>query len=397
MPWSGDAVVHVSIVNWIKGQQDGKKRLYVQEGNDPSGGWSYRDMDTINTSLSFFTDVSQAQRIEVNAHRNGGCFQGQTHGHKSFLIPSPQAKALIAVDKKNAEVLHPFLIADDLLGELDGQPSRYVIDFFPRDILTARKYKQLFDIVEKNVLPTRQAAAKKEELRNKEATAANPKAKINRHHENFLKKWWQLSYPRKQMMEALSSISRYIVCSQVTHRPIFEIISSVIHPNAALNVFAMDDDYSFGVLQSDIHWQWFINRCSTLKADYRYTSDTVFDSFPWPQKPTVPAVKKVADKAVALRKLRAKLKADHGLSLRELYQALEGPGTHPLKTAHEELDSAVREAYGMSKKADPLAFLLALNGTVVLAEQAGEEVVGPGLPPKVKKAGLVTADCLQLM
>ncbi len=32
----------------------------------------------------------------------------------------------------------------------------------------------------------------------------------------------------------------------------------------------------------------------------------------------------------------------------------------------------------MSKKADPLAFLLALNGTVVLAEQAGEEVVGRG-------------------
>ncbi len=396
MPWSGDAVVHVSIVNWIKGQQDGKKRLYVQEGNDPSGGWSYKDMETINTSLSFFTDVSQAQRIEVNAHRNGGCFQGQTHGHKSFLIPSAQAKALIAADKKNAEVLHPFLIADDLLGNLDGQPSRYVIDFFPRDILTARKFKLLFDIVEKNVLPTRQAAAKKEEIRNKEALAANPKAKINRHHENFLKKWWQLSYPRKQMMESLSGIARYIVCSQVTHRPIFEFVSSSIRPNAALNVFAMDDDYSFGVLQSDTHWQWFINRCSTLKADFRYTSDTVFDSFPWPQNPTAPAIKKVADKAVALRKLRTKLKADHGLSLRELYQALEGPGTHPLKTAHEELDGAVRDAYGMSKKADPLAFLLALNGTVVAAEQAGEEVAGPGLPNKAKKTGLITPDCLQL-
>lgn len=40
------------------------------------------------------------------------------------------------------------------------------------------------------------------------------------------------------------------------------------------------DDYSFGVLQSTFHWIWFINRCSTLKGDPRYTSNTVFDTFP---------------------------------------------------------------------------------------------------------------------
>lgn len=50
----------------------------------------------------------------------------------------------------------------------------------------------------------------------------------------------------------------------------------------------------------------------------------------------------------------------------------------------------------MSKKADPPAFLLALNGAVFLVEQAEGEVVGPRLPPKVKKAGLVTSDYLRL-
>ncbi len=50
----------------------------------------------------------------------------------------------------------------------------------------------------------------------------------------------------------------------------------------------------FGILQPGIHWEWFINRCSTLKADFRYTSDTVFDSFPWPQQPTTEAVRAVA-------------------------------------------------------------------------------------------------------
>jgi hypothetical protein len=33
MVWPGDAVVHVSIVNWIKGKTDGLKQLFFQEGN----------------------------------------------------------------------------------------------------------------------------------------------------------------------------------------------------------------------------------------------------------------------------------------------------------------------------------------------------------------------------
>lgn len=73
MPWSGDAVVHVSIVNWVKGEDDGKKRLYIQSGNDPAGGWDYKDLEEINTSLSFSTDVSQAERIKANAEK-GGCY-----------------------------------------------------------------------------------------------------------------------------------------------------------------------------------------------------------------------------------------------------------------------------------------------------------------------------------
>ena len=83
MIWSGEAVVHVSIVNWIKGAEKGKKRLYIQEGNIPDTGWRHSSFGTIGASLSFSFDVTQARRLEVNA-RLGGCFQGQTHGHKAL-------------------------------------------------------------------------------------------------------------------------------------------------------------------------------------------------------------------------------------------------------------------------------------------------------------------------
>jgi hypothetical protein len=106
MKWSGDAAVDVSIVNWTKGNAAGKKRLYLQKGNDPAQGWSYEELDEIGSALSFETDVTQARRIEANAAR-GGCFQGQTHGHEGFLVSSREAKQLILSDNRNSDLLFP--------------------------------------------------------------------------------------------------------------------------------------------------------------------------------------------------------------------------------------------------------------------------------------------------
>lgn len=396
MKWSGEAVVFVSIVNWTKADVAGRKRLYIQNGNDPSQGWSYEELDEIGSALSFETDVTQARRIEANAAR-GGCFQGQTHGHEGFLLSLNEADVELAADSRSKDVLFPYLTANELIGKKDSLPQRYVIDFHPRDLLHSQKYKRLFARVKTTVLPAREKAAKEEEKRNKAALHDDENARTNHHHENFLNKWWLLSWYREEMVKLISKRKRYIVCGQVTSRPIFEFVNPGIRPNAALIVFPFEDDYSFGILQSNTHWIWFVNRCSTLKGDPRYTSNTVFDTFPWPQKPTAAAAAKVARTAVELRELRRKLKDKHDLSLRELYRSLEVPGAHPLKDAHAKLDQAVREAYGMPKSADPLAFLLKLNAEVAAKEDAGEPVLGPGLPPTIKdRAKFVTADCIRM-
>jgi len=300
MKWSGDASVDVSIVKWKKGNESGKKRLYLQQGNDPTKGWSDEDLKTINSSLSFGQDVSSAKSINVNSE-SSGCFQGQTHGHDGFLLEIDEAKSLIATDKKYKDILFPFLIDNELTGNKDSLPERYVIDFHPRDLFASKKYGPLIKRVEKLVLPDRAEAAQEEEDRNKEALEDNPKARVNHHHEKFLNKWWQLSWPREEMKTAIAGLPRYIVCSRVTLRPIFEFACPSIRPNDALSVFPLADDYSFGILQSDIHWAWFVHRCSTQNGRPRYTSEMVFDSFPWPQSPSFEAIKAVAAKAAALR------------------------------------------------------------------------------------------------
>jgi hypothetical protein len=251
----------------------------------------------------------------------------------------------------------------------------------------------LFERVKKLALPTREAAVKAEEKRN--ATLIGKRG--NQHHANFLKRWWLLSYPRPELMKKLKTIPRYVSCCLVTKRPIFEFISSEIHPNVQLVVFPMADDYSFGILQSGIHWAWFTAKCSTLTERFRYTSDTVFDTFPWPQSPPLKQIRAVADTACALRAVRRETMRKNGCSLRELYKTLETPGTNKLHDAQDALDVAVRVAYDMKPDEDILAFLLKLNLELAEKEKKGQSITPPGLPAFVEKSeNFVSEDCVQI-
>lgn len=394
--WSGDAVVHVSIANWIKGEQSGRKKIFTQVGDDKDSPWEIAELDFINSALSAKLDVTQAKKLMVNANSEA-CYQGQTHGHEGFLLTPSEAASIIRQSKDNASVIFPYFIADDLLSEKPPLPQRYVIDMHPRDVLASSKYAVLFKRIQELVLPTRENAAEEERKRNDEALKDNPRARVNRHHQNFLSKWWLLSYPRPELIQKITLLPRYAVCSQVTKRPIFEFVHPEIRPNAALIVFPLPDDYSFGILQSGIHWDWFLERCSTLKGDFRYTSNTVFDSFPFPQSPTLTQAKKVAAAAVKLRELRRKVMTDNQWSLRQLYRTLDLPGDNPLRKAQAELDTAVREAYGMKAKEDSLKFLLALNFAVSERETQGLPVVAPGLPPEARNPSeFITDDCVRM-
>ncbi|MEW6531003.1 MAG: DNA methyltransferase [Thermodesulfobacteriota bacterium] len=392
--WSGESAVHVSIVNWVKGHVAGKKTLATQLGDHRDNPWQIRELEVINSSLSESWDVSTALALQA-AQAAAVCYQGQTHGHRAFLLSAEQALNYIRERPSTASVIFPFLIGRDLVANVGSRPSRYVVDFGKADILQARSFPGLFERIEQQVLPDRQKAAEREAARNGVILHKNPSAQVNWHHRNFLGKWWQLSYPRQELMSKMDSISRYIACPEVTKRPIFEFIHPLIHPNAQIIVFLLEDDYSFGILQSNMHWEWFTARCSTLKGDWRYTSRTVFDSFPWPQSPSVADVRRIAKAAAQLRAIRRELMNQWQWSLRQLYRSMEAPGDHPLKKAHEILDRAVQRGYGIKSHEDKLSFLLALNQCVDGSEKAGEPVVGPGLPPCVSDASeFITTDCV---
>ena len=377
--WSGDAAVQVSLVNWKKGEKKGKKTLLRQLGDTRDSPWKKTQVDHIGSSLSFEVDVGSALAIRTNA-KTPACFQGQTHGHKGFLIERSEAERILNDLPELKQFLHPFLIATELSGTLSGLPKRYVIDFANLDIIAAKKNTELFSRVRLNVLPAREKAATLETSQNREALLSNPNAKTAKDHITALDKWWTLFRRREHMLRSIKSIPRYIVCGRVAKYPIFEFVSSEIHPNDSLVVFPYSDDYTYGVLQSSIHWAWCKARCSTLGSAPRYTSNTVFDSFPWPQSPSMKQIRAVSKASQKLRNFRNTLKRENRVSLRELYRLMELPGVSPLKEAHAELDLAVQNAYGISESDDTLSFVLDLNKQVVENERYGNVVMPPGLP-----------------
>jgi hypothetical protein len=135
------------------------------------------------------------------------------------------------------------MIGRDLIEE--NGPTRWIIDFRRRGLLEAMRYPIAFERVKERVMPTVLKKGEKEK-----ATTGKKSTRWSR----LAERWWQFRDYQPGTMTAIASIPRYAACSRVTKRPIFEFVSKAVHPDNTLMVFPMPDDYSFGVLQSGIHW-----------------------------------------------------------------------------------------------------------------------------------------------
>lgn len=352
-PWSGDAAVHVSIVNWAKGEDPKPKVLWLNNGQ------LRLELDHIPPSLSPDVDVRSAASLACNQRPNV-CFQGQTPGvSKGFFVTDTTRRKL---GRGAGQVVHPFVGGDELLKDLEV--TKWIIDIPDDDLLDAdTNYPGVMDHLRRHVLPVREQAAAREAARNDEVLAENPNAKPNQHHKAFLGTWWRLGYRREKMLTALQHHDRYIATSRVASEKratVFEFVDANIRPGDSLTTFALSDDYSFGILSSSLHRHWLEARCSTLETRLRYTSTTVWDSYPWPQSPSSRDIKAICRIVADLLVLR-ETNRGRGLSLAQQYDALRVPGRSKLRALHAELDKAVHAAYGFSEADLPLAQLLALN------------------------------------
>jgi len=394
-PWSGEANVHVSIANWVKTQEPAllpkTRRLWFKTAQRGAKDYDLdcREVAQINSALSDAVDLGKAAILECN-RKPQRVFQGVTPGHASFVLDAASSAALGAGDSKSRELIYPYIIGDEILSGASGQ-TRFIPDFEQRNIIEAQAYPAAFAHVQTTVLPARQAATE---------AGKDAAGNIRSHHKAFLDRWWQLSWGRADMVAQLAKPPRYLACSRVTKRPIFAFINAAVRPGDALQVFAFADNYSFGILQSSTHWQWFVAKCSKLTERLRYTPESVFDTFPWPQAPSEKQIDAIAAAGREIRRIRSAAPANLSGGLRALYRTLDQPGKNPLRDAHVALDAAVLDAavlaaYGFSAKADLLEQLLALNTQVAQRLSDLQPVTAPGIPACYSKPeALLSGDCL---
>lgn len=98
--------------------------------------------------------------------------------------------------------------------------------------------------------------------------------------------------------------------------------------------------YHFGVLTSNVHMAWTRTVCGRLKSDYQYSGATVYNNFSWPT-PTEAQKARIEQTAQAILAARAKYP---DCSLAVLYDERTMPAE--LRTAHQQNDKAVMQAYG---------------------------------------------------
>nr|NCQ95231.1 N-6 DNA methylase [Microcystis aeruginosa W11-03]NCR93837.1 N-6 DNA methylase [Microcystis aeruginosa W11-06] len=339
-PWSGEANVHVSIVNWSK---ERPKELFLDN----------LSVNLLSTALKSEISVDNAEKIKVN---NNFSFEACQLAGKGFVITEEEANKWIELDHKNQQVVKPMLDGKNLIN-LFEQKS-WVIDFNNMALEEAAEYILPFTRVKERVKPERD--------NNKRNTR-----RLN---------WWRYGETRPGMRKALAVLSCYFAIPKIAKYIVFSPVDVSILPCEANMVIASDDFYILGILNSKIHRLWVKAQSSTLEDRTRYTNTTCFETFPFPQKPSQELVEKIRQTAGELHEYRSQQMEKKQWGITKLYNQFFNEPSSQLYQLHQKLDKLVMEAYHFQADEDILEKLLTLNLELAEKEKRGETVIGPWSP-----------------
>jgi hypothetical protein len=310
--WPGEAAVDVSIVNWIK----------EPAASPPTAVLDGTDVPRITPSLrTTDSDIGSAARLPAN---EAIAFQGPQPVGRGFIITIDEARELLSeTDGEYRDVVRPYLIGDDIANSPKQEPSRFIIDFGLRTLEEAMAYPRALEIVRARVKPFRD--------RNRRAVRRE--------------RWWLLGELVPAMRAALAPLSRFIASTATGKRIFFCWADAGVCPSNATNVFALEGDFSIGVLTSRVHTDWARLQSSTLEDRIRYTPTSAFETFPWPRWST-----EVDEVAAHAMQMRRKICRDHAMGLTDLYNQMEDGAWTQMRKLHSDLDEAVAAAYGWPRR-----------------------------------------------
>lgn len=354
----------------------------IVKSEDGTEAIQFADVPRINSSLN--SDFSKSDLIALRAN-SSLCFQGVVPAGDGFkLEPSELQKIGIGDLTRRPSAVKRYIIGKDIV---QVPQVRYIIDLYPLSLEAATNhFPALVQHLRHSVFHFRQQNKRKA----------------------YRDKWWIFAEPRPAMRRALDGLQRYIVTPYTAkHRP-FVFVDGDTIPDAMAYAIASDDAYLLGVLSSKVHELWCARAGGTLEDRLRYNSKRTFFPFPLPNCDEAhrQRIRELGERLDRHRKERQsqcpkltltglynvleKLHCEHELTLAE--RAIHQAGlVSMLKDIHDQLDSAVLDAYGWPYNLSDdeiLSRLLALNAARADEEEAG---VTRWLRPEYQK-GMSLAD-----
>lgn len=310
----GIANVSVSVVHIAKGHDGLPARL----DGEP--------VHAISTRLRAAIERSNPAQLPANKNRS---FQGAVVLGKGFVLTPDERDRLASKNGLNAQRMFPYVGGQELNSSPTLSHERYVISFGDLDIERAAAWPDLLDHVRKTVKPERD----------------------RNNRESYRKYWWQFAEKRPALTAALELLPRCLVCSRVSKWCVFAFQPTDRVFSEATVVFALQDHAHFGLLQSRVHERWARLHASSMRNDLRYTPSECFETFPFPDPPTLAPDAPLEAIAARLYETRAAYMLDTNQGLTKTYNALTDrslatPQIEHLRHLHEELDRAVLDAYG---------------------------------------------------
>jgi len=267
-------------------------------------------------------------------------FQGPNVCGLGFTLSLSAARQFIDSDSRNAEVLFPYLIGNDLNTNYDQSVCRWIINFFDWPLKgtqdggghCASDYPPVLAILEAAVKPERKALPP-----------------TNHFNKAAARSWWQYGGPRHALYKALRQVKRTLVTATVSPTNAVSWMPSKMVFDKQVVCFPIDDDGFFAVMQSSFHWAWAWAYSSTLgSGTLRYSPTNCSATFPLPQDFTL--LRPIGECYCEGRK-QIMLCRKEGLT--SIYNRFHDRGDQSediarLRALHEEMDQTVAAAYDWS-------------------------------------------------
>lgn len=334
--WPGLAAVIVTVVHAIKGDWVSMRRLDGHEVETitaylfHAGGHDDPTQLAANHGLSFMGTKIYGQGFTFDDADSDG-----------VASPLAEMHRLIAQDPANGEVIFPYIGWQEVANDPTQNHRRWVINFGERsEDECRRRWPALMDVAEARVRPERMK-------NNREARKA---------------KWWLFGETTPGLFRALGEHDRVLVtsCSATPHFALaFQPANRVFAHSLA--ILTLDTDAAFCAIQARPHEVWARFFSSSMKDDLRYTPDTAFKTFPFPDDWQTHSDFAVAGRAYYDFRAEVMISNDEGLT--KTYNRFhdpedDSPGILELRKLHAAMDRAVLDAFGWTDTPTDCDFFL---------------------------------------